>query len=56
MSSLKPEMQALCKEVATEFDGWNFVGDVFKNKTLRAEVLSQVDQQVMAVPVGMPAV
>lgn len=35
MSSLKPEMQALCKDVATEFENWSFVGDQFKNKTLK---------------------
>lgn len=35
MSSLKSELFQLCNEVASEFEGWNFVGDVFKNKTLK---------------------
>jgi len=35
MSSLKPEMFQLCKEVAGECEGWNFVGNVFKNKALK---------------------
>lgn len=35
MSSLKPQLFQLCKNVASEFEGWSFVGDVFKNKTLK---------------------
>lgn len=35
MASFKPEIFQLCKEVAAEFEGWTFVGNVFKNKSLK---------------------
>lgn len=35
MSSLKSEMQSLCKEVASEFESWSFVGNQFKNRSLK---------------------
>jgi len=39
MSSLKPEIHKLCQELAAEFENWNFVGDEFKNKTLKHTTL-----------------
>jgi hypothetical protein len=34
MGTFKSDLSGICKEVAREFQGWSFVSDVFKNKTL----------------------
>jgi hypothetical protein len=35
MSTIKPELFQLCKEVASELEGWSFGSDMFKNKDLK---------------------